>query len=101
MHIILFGKINLNLDQLFWMEGKNASYNINGINSLHQGIELDFALKLHENIQYEFLASIGNWKWNSGDTVNLFLNQQLVATDYFDARGCMLGILPKLKLDLV
>ena len=78
--------------------GENASYNINGINSLHQGIELDFALKLHENIQYEFLASIGNWKWNSGDTVNLFLNQQLVATDYFDAKGVYVGDSPQTQI---
>ena len=78
--------------------GENASYNINGINSLHQGIELDFALKIHENIQYEFLTSIGNWKWNSGDTVNLYLNQQLVATDYFDARGVYVGDSPQTQI---
>jgi outer membrane receptor protein involved in Fe transport len=78
--------------------GETASYNINGINSLHQGIELDLALKIHENIQYEFLSSIGNWKWNSGDTVNLFLNQQLIATDYFDATGVYVGDSPQAQI---
>ena len=35
---------------------------------------------------------------DSGDTVNLFLNQQLVATDYFDAKGVYVGDSPQTQI---
>ena len=75
--------------------GETVSYNINGINALHQGIELDFAWKISKSLKYEFLSSIGNWKWNSGDTVNFYLNQQLLESDFFDARGVYVGDSPQ------
>tara|TARA_Y100000994_G_scaffold159072_1_gene130410 strand:- start:50417 stop:53218 length:2802 start_codon:yes stop_codon:yes gene_type:complete len=78
--------------------GETVSYNINGINALHQGIELDFAWKISNAFKYEFLSSFGNWKWNSGDTVNFYLDQQLVATDYFDARGIYVGDSPQSQI---
>ena len=71
---------------------------INGINALHQGIELDFAWKISSSFKYEFLSSIGNWKWNSGDTVNFYLNQQLLESDYFDARGVYVGDSPQTQI---
>ena len=78
--------------------GETVSYNINGINALHQGIELDFAWKLSENFKYEFLSSIGNWKWNSGDTINFYLDQQLIGSDYFDAEGVYVGDSPQTQI---
>jgi len=78
--------------------GETASYNINGINALHQGLEIDFALKVSKNIQYEFLSSIGNWRWNSGDTVNFYIDQELVQSDYFDARGVYVGDSPQTQI---
>ena len=78
--------------------GETASYNINGINALHQGIELDFAWKISKSFKYEFLSSIGNWRWNSGDTVNFYLNQQLIESDYFDARGVSVGDSPQTQI---
>ena len=78
--------------------GETVSYNINGINALHQGIELDFAWKISKSLKYEFLSSIGNWKWNSGDTVNFYLNQQLLESDYFDAKGVYVGDSPQTQI---
>ena len=49
----------------------------------------NFAWKISKSLKYEFLSSIGNWKWNSGDTVNFYLNQQLLESDYFDAEEYM------------
>ena len=53
---------------------------------------LFFALK------YEFLSSIGDWYWNSGDTVNFYLNQELIASDYFDAEGVYVGDSPQTQI---
>ena len=98
--------LNLNLYKTMWENkpqsgitvldgGESVSYNINGINALHEGVELDFAWKISNNFQYEFLTSIGNWYWNSGDTVNFFLDQELIQSDYFDARGVSVGDAPQ------
>ena len=73
-------------------------YNINGINALHQGIELDFAWKISKYLTYEFLSSIGNWRWNSGDTIDFYLNQELLASDYFDASGVYVGDSPQTQI---
>ena len=78
--------------------GEQVTYNINGINALHQGVELDFAWKISNALKYEFLSSIGNWKWNSGDTVNFYLDQQLVQSDYFDAAGVYVGDAPQAQI---
>jgi iron complex outermembrane receptor protein len=78
--------------------GESVDYNINGIDALHQGIEIDFAWKISNNLKYEFLSSLGNWKWNSGDTVNFYLNQQLVGSDYFDAEGVYVGDSPQTQI---
>ena len=78
--------------------GETSSYNINGIDALHQGLELDFAWKISQSFKYDFLSSIGKWKWISGDTVNLYSNQQLVASEYFDARGVSVGDSPQIQI---
>ena len=78
--------------------GETVSYNINGINALHKGVELDFAFKILDGLKYEFLSSIGNWRWTSGDTVNFYLNQTLVASDYFDATGVYVGDAPQTQI---
>ncbi|MAQ69739.1 MAG: hypothetical protein CMD23_01415, partial [Flavobacteriales bacterium] len=78
--------------------GESVDYNINGIDALHQGLEIDFAWKISNSFKYEFLSSIGNWRWNSGDTVNFYLNQQLVQSDYFDAEGVYVGDSPQTQI---
>lgn len=101
--------LNLNIYNTIWENkpqagttvldgGETVSYNINGINALHQGVELDFAWKISKKFQYEFLSSIGNWRWNSGDTVNFYLDQELVQSDYFDAAGVYVGDSPQTQI---
>jgi outer membrane receptor protein involved in Fe transport len=43
--------------------------NINGMDALHKGIEMDFAYKITHNLSLEGLLSLGDWKWTSADTV--------------------------------
>ena len=73
--------------------------NINGMNALHKGLEMDFAYKLNENFKIEGLLSIGDWRWTSSDTVR-FLddNNNPISDDFgneinviFDADGVHVG----------
>ena len=102
---------NLNLYRTRW-ENKPAargitimiddvpySANVNGIDALHQGFEIDFAYKINKQFTFEGLTSIGDWRWASGDTVRFFDDQgQIVYDDngnplqqYFDAKGVHVG----------
>jgi len=78
--------------------GEVANYNISGMQALHQGIELDFAWKISNSFKYEFLSSIGNWRWTAGDTVDVYLNQQLVTQEWFDAKGMPVGDSPQTQI---
>ena len=73
--------------------------NINGMDALHKGIEMDFAYKFTHNLSIEGLLSLGNWKWTSSDTVR-FLddNNNPITDDFgneiiasFDADGVHVG----------
>lgn len=48
------------------------SYNINGMKALHQGVELDFIYKPFKKVEWEGLFSLGDWIWNSGDSVIIY-----------------------------
>ena len=72
--------------------------NINGMDALHRGLELDWAFKL-KPITIEWMSSIGDWTWTSKDTARFYDdegmpvindngNQEVVA---FDARGVHVG----------
>lgn len=72
--------------------------NINGMNALHRGIELDWAFKL-KPITIEWMSSLGDWTWTSQDTARFYDdegnpvindngNPEIVA---FDARGVHVG----------
>ncbi len=74
--------------------GDEAEYsaNINGMDALHVGIEIDFIYKALSNLDVEGIISIGDWKWDSGDTVRLYDDyQNLVKSVYFDAKGVHVG----------
>jgi iron complex outermembrane recepter protein len=58
----------------------------------HTGIEVDFAWKILKNLEAEGLVSFGDWRWTSADSVKLYNdNNQLVLTDYFNAKGVHVG----------
>lgn len=62
--------------------------NINGMDAIHYGGEVDIAYKLNKKIQAEFMLSVGNWTWNSEDSI-LIPNLNFKYT--FDARGVHVG----------
>jgi len=73
--------------------------NINGMDALHKGFEMDFAYKFTPNLSLEGLLSLGDWRWTSSDTVR-FLddNNNPITDDFgneiiasFDAEGVHVG----------
>ena len=73
-------------------EFEEYSININGMDALHKGIEFDFIYEINHKLDIQGLVSIGDWRWNSADTVRIYDdNQNLKKTQYFDARGVHVG----------
>jgi outer membrane receptor protein involved in Fe transport len=67
-------------------------YNINGLDALHKGIELDFTWKIISKLSFEGLASIGDWKTISGSIVTITDNDNnIVATVDFSAKDVHVG----------
>jgi len=66
--------------------------NINGMDAVHMGVEMEFAYQLTKNLKFEALLSVGDWKWNSADSARIYDdNQNLVETRFFDAKGIYVG----------
>jgi len=68
------------------------SININNMNALHKGVELEFAYRISKNLTIESLLSLGDWNWTSKDTALIYNdNNQLIGERPFDARGLYVG----------
>jgi outer membrane cobalamin receptor len=73
--------------------------NINGMNALHKGTELDLSIKLNSKLSLEALISVGNWIWTSAETVRLYDENNNAILDSegntvdtaFDAKGVHVG----------
>jgi len=65
--------------------------NIAGIDAKHIGIELDFAYKPFRKWTFEGLASVGDWVWNSSETVILNEGTTDEQEFEFDAKGVHVG----------
>lgn len=72
-------------------ESDRIPVNIPGVDALHKGIEIDFAYKPIDNLSIEGLASIGDWRWNSGQTVTGILPNGVMYSYEFDATGVHVG----------
>jgi len=73
-------------------EFQEQSVNINGMDALHKGIELDFIYKITKEIELQGLVSLGDWRWNSSDTVRVYDDQNVLKkTQFFDATGVHTG----------
>ncbi len=48
---------------------ETVSVNVPGMDALHMGGELDFAYRIHKKLTFEGMVSIGDWKWQSNETV--------------------------------
>ena len=46
--------------------------NINGMDALHKGIEMDLAYRLNSKVTIEGLMSLGDWTWQSKDSVRFY-----------------------------
>ena len=46
--------------------------NINAMNAVHKGIELNGIYNLNKHISLEAFAAIGDWRWTSADSVNFY-----------------------------
>lgn len=62
--------------------------NVNGMDAIHYGGEIDFGYKFNEENSLEAMFSMGNWTWNSSETVEV---PQYNATFTFDAKGVHVG----------
>lgn len=75
------------------------SYNINGLDALHKGVELDFIYKLLPNLNFEGLASVGDWKTISGSIVTILdQNNNIVGLVDFSAKDVHVGDAAQVQL---
>ena len=72
-------------------ESDRIPINVNGIDALHKGIELDFAFKPVKQLTLEGLVSIGDWKWTSGDSALIQLPNGRDEAFEFDATDVHVG----------
>lgn len=63
--------------------------NINGMDAVHLGGEIDVAYRLNKKWSAEAMFSFGNWFWNSSETVFIPQYDSLEIT--FDAKGVHVG----------
>lgn len=63
--------------------------NINGMDAIHMGQEIDVAWEISPKLSIDFMLSIGNWIWNSSKTV--FIPQYDSLEFTFDAKGVHVG----------
>ena len=73
--------------------------NINGMDALHKGIEVDWSYKVHTKLSIEGLLSLGDWVWTSAERVRLYDennnaildNEGMPIDTAFDAKGVHVG----------
>jgi len=66
--------------------------NINNMNALHKGIEMELGFMITDNLEFQSILSLGDWKWTSKDTALIYNdNNILVGKKPFDARGLYVG----------
>ena len=98
---------NLNLYYTIWnnrpvtktceIDGDPFPCSISGLDALHRGIELDFAYKILNNLQWEGLVSFGDWVWNSEAVIQV-AELGIDATEQFDATGVHVGDAAQVQL---
>lgn len=73
--------------------GENIPANVNGIDALHMGLEVDFSYDITKQLNFQGLASIGDWTYQSAETVEYFHPNtgQKLGEVSFDAKGVHVG----------
>ncbi len=54
--------------------GGRLTYNVPGLDALHQGIEIDFTYRLSDKLRVTGMASIGDWQWKN-DAIGSVFNE--------------------------
>jgi len=68
------------------------SYNVNGINALHKGIEIEFGWKPVPSLQWDQVLAWGDWRWTSGATASVYSPAgDSITTIIFNAKGVHVG----------
>lgn len=67
--------------------------NVNGMDAIHYGAELDLAYNISKQLSAEVMLSYGDWRWNSSQTIVLPQYDSLNVT--FDAKGVHVGDAPQ------
>lgn len=62
--------------------------NINGMDAVHMGGEVDAAYEINKKLSAEFMFSYGDWTWNSSQTIYI---PELDYSFSFDAKGVHVG----------
>jgi len=85
---------NKPLDRAIYATFEDETYpvNINGIDALHMGIEIEFGWKPIPSLQWDRIISLGDWRWMSADTAFIYSeNNVLLDKFYYNARGVHVG----------
>lgn len=78
-----YAKVNLNVYRTHWknkslsgsidsQDPNRGRYNAQGVNAIHQGIELDFVLNPTKRLRLTGMLSLGDWKWEKDVTAIAF-----------------------------
>jgi len=85
---------NRPLDQALYVtiNGDNFPVNINGIDALHKGIEIEFGWKPISSLQWDQVVAWGDWRWTSGGTAYVYdPSGNLLDSLTFNAKGVHVG----------
>jgi hypothetical protein len=66
----------------------NVYVNLNGMDAIHIGGEIDMAYKFNKKLSAELMFSYGDWTWNSTETIYI---PDLDYSFEFDAKGVHVG----------
>ena len=95
---------NLNLYWTNWRDKSLFVYvqatdgyaNVQGLNAIHQGVELDFTAKLIGGLRLSGMASLGNWQWvNDVEALISDDNNVVIDTVNVYSKGLKVGDAPQ------
>ncbi|HWY33621.1 MAG TPA: hypothetical protein VNX68_03175, partial [Nitrosopumilaceae archaeon] len=73
-------------------DGNTYYYNINNINALHKGIELDGTYNITRKIKFNAFTSFADWRYTSGyTTAYIYDNSKLIDSVRFSAKNVHVG----------
>ena len=67
--------------------------NINGVDALHQGVEMELGVHIMPGLISETVLSLGDWRWTSADSARVIDQNtgEVKKTVLFDAKGLYVG----------